>query len=188
MGGLWLHPIKLLDGFWLRLHDLDSDNVDVWTIADAFENHPEGNVFYYKGNLGHTPVQLTRTQIIPEAEPGVPGSGGALLVDYCLFNTSAAPRRIDLEFLAHTDLQPVWYSREQGIADEDDEGSWLAGEELFLAKDTGHEWYAAIGSIPAPAAVLSSAEAEGKLWAPSAETQRLLIPAGRHEIIVQYDR
>ena len=23
MAGLWMHPIKLLDGFWLRFHDLE---------------------------------------------------------------------------------------------------------------------------------------------------------------------
>ena len=28
MAGLWMHPIKVLDGFWLRFHDLDAPNVD----------------------------------------------------------------------------------------------------------------------------------------------------------------
>jgi hypothetical protein len=155
MGGLWLHPIKLLDGFWLRLKDLDSDNVDVWTIADSYEVHPEGNCFSYGTNLGHTPVRLTRSQIIPEAEEGVRGSGAGLLVNYSLFNSSTAPRRIELEFLVHTDLRPVWYSETAGIVDDEDEGAWLPVEQIFLAKDRSHDWYAVIGSTPSPEKVLS---------------------------------
>jgi hypothetical protein len=149
MGGLWLHPIKVLDGFWLRLRDLDSEAVDVWTIADEFENRPEGNVFRYGGNLGHTPIRLTRTQVVPET--GWSGaSGAALLVDYEFFNPSAGPRNLELEFLARTDLRPVWLSEGQGIRDQEDEGIWLEAEKLALVKDGGNEWYAAIGSLPEP--------------------------------------
>jgi hypothetical protein len=155
MGGLWLHPIKLLDGFWLRLKDLDSDNVDVWTIADSYEVHPEGNCFYYGTNLGHTPIRLKRSQIIPEAQEGVNGSGAGLLVDYSLFNNSAVSRRVELEFLIRTDLRPVWYSETAGITGEDNEGEWLPSEQIFLARDRSHEWYTAVGSTPASEKVLS---------------------------------
>jgi hypothetical protein len=155
MGGLWLHPVKLLDGFWLRFRDLDAENVDLWTIADSFELRPEGIVFRYGPNLGHTPIRLSRSEIIPEAEPGLPGSGGALVLDFGLFNSSAAPRRVELEFLARTDLRPVWYSGQGGITDDDDEGLWLPGEGFFLARDRSHEWYAALGSVPPPEEVRS---------------------------------
>jgi hypothetical protein len=153
MGGLWLHPVKLLDGFWLRFKDLDSDNVDVWTIADSCEVYPEGNCFGYGANLGHTPIRLKRSQIIPEAAGG--GSGAGLLVSYTLFNSSTAPRRVELEFLFRTDLRPVWYSEAAGITDEDDEGAWIPAEQVFLAKDRGHDWYVAAGTVPAPEKVLS---------------------------------
>ncbi|MDR2482987.1 MAG: hypothetical protein LBD08_05075 [Treponema sp.] len=155
MGGLWLHPVKLLDGFWIRLKDLDSENVDVWTIADSCEVRPEGIIFQYRTNLGHTPIQMSRAQIIPDAEPGISGSGGALLTDCGLFNASASARRVELEFLARTDIRPVWYSERGGIIDREDEGAWLEGEGLFLAKDRGHEWYAAAGSVPPPEKVLT---------------------------------
>jgi hypothetical protein len=151
MGGLWLHPIKLLDGFWFRLRDLDADGVNVWTIADEFENRPEGNIFRYGGNLGHTPVRMTRSQLVPETGAGK--TGAAMLIDYELFNPSDAPRSLELEFLAHTDLRPVWLSEEQGLRDGPDDGEWLGPEGLVLAKDQDNEWYAALGSIPKPAAV-----------------------------------
>ena len=148
MGGLWLHPIKLLDGFWFRFKDIDAAHVNVWTIADSFENRPEGNVFFYDSNLGNTPIRLTRSQIAPEMTTG--DSGAGIIVDYEVFNSSAETRRLELEFLAKTDLRPAWFSDEQGIVDELDAGEWFPNEKFFLAKDTGHEWYVAIGSVPAP--------------------------------------
>ncbi|MDR2535090.1 MAG: hypothetical protein LBD29_03550 [Treponema sp.] len=156
MGGLWLHPIKLLDGFWLRFQDLDADQVDLWTIADEFQNHPEGNVFRYHANLGHTPIRITRSQIAPE--PDSPDAAG-MVVEYAFFNTASLPRRLKLDFFVRTDLRPVWFSEEQGIHDDDDEGIWLPEEQVFLAKDRSHPWYAAAGSIPAPDTVETGAAA-----------------------------
>lgn len=148
MGGVWLHPIKLLDGFWLRFHDLTAENVNTWIIADGFENAPEGNRFTYQSGLGHTPVCITRAQLAPE---GING----LIVTYMLHNAAREVRPIELEFLAQTDLRPVWFSETAGIVDgEFDTGEWLAAENVFLAKDCAHEWYTAIGANLSPAKVL----------------------------------
>src|SRR5712675_1870542 len=40
MGGLWMPPIKLLDGFWVRLTDLESDSSDWLKDAREFINYP----------------------------------------------------------------------------------------------------------------------------------------------------
>ena len=143
MGGLWLHPIKLLDGFWLRFCDQAAENVDTWIIADGFENRPEGNLFTYRSGLGHTPVTIDRFQLAPDDVNGV-------IITYTLRNHSNETRPLQLEFLAQTDLLPVWFSEHADIFDgERDEGEWLPKEQLFHAKDSGHEWHVALGaSIP----------------------------------------
>lgn len=56
MGGLWMHPIKVLDGFWLRFRDEEADNVDTWILADSYECAPGENAFGYTSGLGHTRV------------------------------------------------------------------------------------------------------------------------------------
>ena len=71
MGGLWMHPIKLLDGFWLRFHDLSADNVNTWISADSFTNYPYANQMEYSGGLGHTSFTIRRFQYAPEEVHGL---------------------------------------------------------------------------------------------------------------------
>jgi hypothetical protein len=51
MGGLWLHPIKLIDGFWVRLSDTSTGKERWLTEAIEFINYPYGNRFKYAGVL-----------------------------------------------------------------------------------------------------------------------------------------
>ncbi|MDR0524816.1 MAG: hypothetical protein LBG90_02975 [Spirochaetaceae bacterium] len=147
MGGLWLPPIKLFDGFWLKFRDCDADRVDLWVLADAFEQFPEGNAFFYTANLGHTPIRITRFQMVPElAYP----DGAGMLADYEFFNSGREPRNLEILFLARTGLRPVWFSEEQGLIPGPACGEWLESEQVFLAKNQNHEWYAGAGSLPAP--------------------------------------
>src|SRR5262245_3240810 len=45
MGGLWLHPIKLVDGFWVKISDGQNSN---WlSEATEFINYPYGNKLKY---------------------------------------------------------------------------------------------------------------------------------------------
>jgi len=147
MGGLWLHPIKLLDGFWLRFHDCTADNVDTWILADGFENRPYGNAFTYRGGLGHTQISIIREQLAPEAYQGV-------LVKYTFHNYGDKKREVGLQFVARTDLRPVWFSENAGIMDgQQDVGAWDEGKGLFCAKDSDHEWHTAIGASWRPESV-----------------------------------
>jgi hypothetical protein len=144
MGGLWMHPIKILDGFWLRFRDHDADNVDTWILADHYTCLPEGNVFEYGGGLGHTPVTIRRTQTAPDSVPGV-------IVVYTFLNRSGEPRKVTAEFAARTDLQPVWLSEKKGIRDgRRDHGAWDERENRFVARDGANPWFAGIRGLPPP--------------------------------------
>lgn len=148
MGGLWMHPIKVLDGFWLRFCDHDAENVDTWIQADQYTCLPYGNEFLYGSGLGHTPVTICRKQLAPKSAPGV-------IISYGFTNRGQAVRHVSVEFLAKTDLLPVWFSGEQGIvAGERDIGWWEQGKQHFIAKDEANPWYAAIGCSVSPREVL----------------------------------
>lgn len=147
MGGLWLHPIKLLDGFWLHFYDPAADKAKAWLLADSFENRPEGNSFFYRAGLGHTPLRIDRHQLAPEGAQGV-------IITYVFHNTALAERLVHLKFLARVDLRPVWFSGHAGILDSPDTGEWDAGLQMYLAKDTGHEWHCAIAASLPPLNVL----------------------------------
>lgn len=144
MGGLWMHPIKVLDGFWFRFQDLEADNVNTWIVADRFTSYPWGNEFEYAGGLGHTRVAIRRTQLAPDSAPGV-------VVRYCLENRSDRPRRVQAELLVRTELFPTWYSLESGFCqDGQDEGAYDAETATFRAKDALNPWYAAVRCVRRP--------------------------------------
>jgi len=145
MNGMWLHPIKLLDGFWLRLEDHSTDGaVNSWIRADKFINLPYGNIFSYAQGLGHTSMRIERFQFAPD------GINGCVVI-YKLFNRSAEKKDISCELLARTDLRPTWRSEELGIYDGDcDKAEFYEADNMFLAKDSGNPWYAAIGCSTTP--------------------------------------
>lgn len=144
MGGLWMHPIKVLDGFWLRFRDVEAEHVDTWIVADSYECAPEGNAFGYASGLGHTRVTIRREQLAPESAPGV-------VVTYRLVNHDAAPRRVEVEWLARTDLYPAWFSLDSGFCqDGQDCGAWDAATATFTARDEKNPWFAAIRCVTPP--------------------------------------
>ncbi|MEC0243132.1 glycogen debranching protein [Paenibacillus dokdonensis] len=138
MGGIWLHPIKLLDGFWLRVKDKKRD-ISVWSKADEFINYAWGSEFRYDHGLGHIPISIKRTQFAPELEKG-------MVVRYELHNYSDQPTELELEMLCRTDLRPVWFSEEIGIQDGQKDSLVAASDWTVMAKDSGNEWYVMVGA------------------------------------------
>lgn len=138
MGGLWLYPVKLLDGFWLRFTDHTAKTVDCWTHADKFENYPYKNVFEYGGGLGHTTVKIKRTQIIPDEANG-------LIVSYEFYNSGNEACRCSTEFIARTDIRPVWLSEDAGVYDGEADEVIESRGNIFVVKDSANPWYAVIG-------------------------------------------
>lgn len=144
MGGLWLHPIKLLDGFWLRFTDHNSKTVDSYILSDSFENYPHKNVFGYDNSLGHTPVKIKRTQLAPLDSNGI-------IITYEFINKSNTERQLSASFLTRTDLSPVWLSEDAKIYDgRTDEMEYLPDDCGYYGKDSDNPWHVIIGSnIPA---------------------------------------
>ncbi|MCM3289507.1 glycogen debranching protein [Paenibacillus sp. MER 180] len=138
MGGVWLHPVKLLDGFWLKVTDTER-HISVWSKSDSFENLPWGSRFGYDHGLGHIPVEITRTQFAPELEKG-------FVVHYEIHNYADCNTHLSLELLARTDLRPVWFSEEIGIQDGEEDTAQILTPRTVLAKDCDHEWYVLVGT------------------------------------------
>lgn len=93
MHGVWVHPIKLLDGFWLQLDHS-------WlTSAHRFVSGPFWSRQEYDLHAG---VRVTRTQFVPDGEP-------ALAVRFTLQSPRA--QRVRCRLLARSDLRRVWDPR-----------------------------------------------------------------------------
>ena len=181
MGGLWMFPIKVLDGFWLRLHDLEAENVNTWITADSYTVHPWGNVFGYQSGLGHTRLTVEHTRIAPDSAPGV-------LVDYRICNHSDKPCRVEVEWLARTNLYPVWYCLDSRFCQEGrDEGCWDEEADTFRARNDHNPWFAAIRCLRKPDSART-----GQLFGPQLTAgngvsfscgYRLTLPAWGEEVL-----
>ncbi len=172
MGGLWLHPIKLVDGFWLKLTDA-ADKKESWLLqAKDFINYPYGNRFLYAPVLNG--IDIERLQYCPQGKQG-------LIVRYTLRNASNRERHLHLDFVVKTDLSPVWFSKENNILDAPDTLQWDEASRMFTANDQQHPWFAAWGSsLPAIAhaeGVKTPIQTRGQGKA-AATTYRLSLKAG----------
>jgi len=140
MGGVWQHPIKLMDGFSLKLTDAGTMADIAVNACDSFITYPFTTSFKYKP-AGEQLV-ITRTQFVPDNKP-------VLVVEYAFSNTGAADRNIIIELDAHVNLMPVWLGKRSGMTDSTDTVvAFDRATNMLLVKDERNPWYAGISSGP----------------------------------------
>ncbi len=66
MGGLWLHPVKLLDGFWATVTDMATNQEIALSKSAEFVNYPYGNRFRYGPVLDS--LEIERLQFSPDSQ------------------------------------------------------------------------------------------------------------------------
>jgi hypothetical protein len=137
MGGLWLHPIKLIDGFWATVTDVESNREAALSEGAEFVNYPYGNRLRYGPVLDG--VKIERFQFSPDGQNG-------LIVQYTFTNASARDRRLSVVLTVKTDVRPVWYSEHMGIEDARDTVAWQATNRVFVGRDVGHPWFTVWGA------------------------------------------
>ncbi len=143
MGGLWLHPIKLIDGFWAKVTDIATNQDTALSESTEFVNYPYGNRFRYGVVLDS--LEIERFQFSPDGHEG-------LIVQYTFKNAAARKRQLTFRFSVKTDMSPVWYSDQLGIRDTQDTVGWQTTTSLFIAKDTDNTWFSVWGATPSAGA------------------------------------
>ncbi len=138
MGGIWCHPIKLLDGF--TAHIATEDQRICLTKADAFINYPMATQRSY--SLPNIGLEVQRLQFVPDQING-------MMVEYTFENQTQSPIHFQFSFSGFTDLSPVWLAEQAGIRDGTDTLTYLESGD-FLARDSQNEWFATWGAQQAP--------------------------------------
>jgi glycogen debranching enzyme len=139
MGGFWLPPIKLIDGFEARIAEAGTEREILLSESAEMVAHPYGNRFEYRRVLDD--MDVDRFQFSPDRHPG-------LIVQYRFRNTSDRERRLRVQWYVKTDLRPGWYSDRLGIRDGPDAVDWRPDDGVFIARDTDHPWVCVWGAIP----------------------------------------
>ena len=140
MGGLWVHPIKLIDGFKAAVLDSATRREADLEKSAEFINYPYGNRFKYGKVLDD--LEIERFQFSPDGHPGV-------VVQYRFINTGQTRRNLRLRLTVGTDLLPVWASEKIGITDAADAVTWQPSKGRFRARDSKHRWFALWGPVEA---------------------------------------
>lgn len=131
MGGIWLHPIKLMDGFTASIvSDLGSFCLD---SANSFTNYPFANLHYFEDlNNG---LQVKRLQFVPDGKEG-------MTILFRIKNVDNSPKSFEFVFEGKTDLRPVWLGEQTGMLDYSDDITYDEVSQVFSGKDQGNNWFA----------------------------------------------
>lgn len=130
MGGIWDHPIKLMDGYSLSIL---SDTSMCLPPAVAFTNFPLANTHHVE----MPGYEVLRSQFVPDDLEGV-------VVEY-LFKNVSEDQKVELNFTSMVDLRPVWLADSLQLTDGVDE-LLKEIENGFVAKDQQNPWYVAVSS------------------------------------------
>ncbi|WP_339786801.1 glycogen debranching protein [uncultured Imperialibacter sp.] len=136
MGGIWDHPIKLMDGFSLNVKEVNGEDAYCLDKADEFVNYPFANKHIFrKGDL-----LIQRTQFVPD------DAMEGLIVEYAITNQSEEEKSLELAFTGMVDLRPVWLAERKNIEDGRDTLFLQELSETYLGKDLNNDWYTIFGS------------------------------------------
>lgn len=135
MGGIWNHPIKLMDGFTAAV--LLENQQYCLDRADVFFNYPIGNKHLFQSAIPG--IEVERFQFVPD---GIEG----LIIDFTFRNVDNASLSFEFEFTGHTDLMPVWLGERANMLDYEDILEFDASRKAWRAKDQGNDWFVLFGA------------------------------------------
>jgi glycogen debranching enzyme len=137
MGGIWDHPIKLMDGFDVELKEKSSGKTAHLDKADTFSNYPFANEHVY--HLKELNIDITRFQFVPDSIQGI-------IVEFEVTNNNEAKQDLEFTFNGAVDLLPAWLAERNNIKDGHDLLSYDERINAIVAKDSLNDWYVAFGS------------------------------------------
>ena len=135
MGGIWDHPIKLLDGFDADIYI--NDEKIALDKATTFVNYPFANL--HRFNLDSLGLQVERWQFVPDHTEGIS-------IQFRFTNTGDEPCQLKFEYTGHTDLRPAWLGDKIGMVDGPDQLEYRKESEAWLVSDQNNPWFVAFGA------------------------------------------
>jgi glycogen debranching enzyme len=151
MGGVWTHPIKLVDGYWFGL--------DGTWLPPA--THFISGMGYVQMEYPITEgLEIVRTEFIPESLP-------VILIGLTLSNPSQQTKEVELTMDVRSDILLTypwdWSQPTSSFQfNEDDEGSYDEVAERMVFQEQGKPWYAVVGVSDQ----ISKGEVSDKYWGP----------------------
>ena len=137
MGGIWNHPIKLMDGFEVEM--TINDRVLPLSKASGFVNYPYANKHLFE--FEQEDLLIERIQFVPDGLQGI-------LVQFIIKNNSQEKIESTVKFVGHSNLRPTWLGERSNMVDAKDSG--IFEDAYWVVKDSLNSWYTVFGSDQAP--------------------------------------
>lgn len=135
MGGIWDHPIKLMDGFDVVV-TVDGKEASL-DQAVKFVNYPMANMHLFQ--LPDLGLEIERWQFVPD---GVEG----MSVQFLIKNLRDESREVSMKFTGHIDLMPTWLGERTNMIDGQDQIRHEPSIRAWIAKDSLNPWYVVFGT------------------------------------------
>ena len=134
MGGIWNHPIKLMDGFDIEI----SDGNEVFKLdkAVSFTNYPNANKHRY--NWEEKNIEIERWQFVPDDKQGI--------VVQLIIKNLGSEKKIKLKFTGKSDLRPTWLGERTQMFDGKDFATYDETLKAWKVKDSLNPWFTIFGS------------------------------------------
>jgi len=176
MGGLWMHPIKLMDGFTASFKS--GEQIICLDKAKTFTNYPFANQQDY--GLVFEKVSVDRTQFVSDGREG-------MTILFRFQNQSTSPATFDFFFEANVDLQPVWLGERSSMIDGPDQVNFEELTGTFTAKDELNDWFVVWGSDEnfklSPSEPACSIDSKGENGVKSGFSTSVSIPSGSSVVL-----
>jgi glycogen debranching enzyme len=156
MGGVWAHPIKLLDGYWFALNDKWIPQASSFTTGAGYVQ------MQFPTTAG---LEVTRTEFSPDDSPVV-------LVGLTLRNPTSTSRSVKLTMDIRSEVMAAypwgWTTPNAKEFNGLDGGSYDPSTGTLTFKEAGKEWYAAVRSSVAP----DQGVVDSGFWGPVTDAER----------------
>ena len=138
MGGIWNHPIKLMDGFEASI--TLGENILSLKKADQFTNYPFFNVLSY--SLAENDLQIDRLQFSPDDVEG-------LVITYAIQNNGNSKLEGDFQIEFQSDIRPTWLGERTDMIDAVDSAFFDKTSSQWVFQDSDNPWFTLVQSSTA---------------------------------------
>ncbi|MGH2752174.1 MAG: glycogen debranching protein [Actinomycetota bacterium] len=155
MGGVWAHPIKLLDGYWFAVNGR----------YPTARNYTTGVGYARLDFPARTGIRMTQTAFSPDGSPVV-------LVGVELRNTGRQAKAFSLRMDARSDILSAypwsWTEPSAGEFNRKDEGRYERSTGTLEFEEPGKPWHALVRTSQRP----KSGRAGDDIWGPVPRSER----------------
>ncbi|HEX8933594.1 MAG TPA: hypothetical protein VF788_05270, partial [Pseudonocardiaceae bacterium] len=156
MGGVWAHPIKLLDGYWFALDGQWIPQATKFTTGAGYAQ------MQFPTTDG---LNVTRTEFSPDGSPVV-------LVGLTLQNPNGTSKSVELTMDTHSEIMAAypwsWTKPSAKCFNQKDVASFDTQSRTLTFQESNKPWYATVGASTRPA----SGSTGDQFWGPVPSDQQ----------------